>query len=133
MNLNNFTLKSQEVVQTAQQLTQQMGHKQIENEHLFKALLEVDDNVLPFVFKKLQVSFSLLEKLTDSALDNLPIVSGGDVVVSPNASKLLINAINLSKISKDEFVATQHLLMALFDSAGSIGKILKDQGITKKI
>ena len=132
MNLNNFTLKSQEVVQTAQQLTQQMGHKQIENEHLFKALLEVDDNVLPFVFKKLQVSFSLLEKLTDSALDNLPVVSGGDIVVSPNASKLLINAINLSKISKDEFVATQHLLMALFDSAGSIGKILKDQGITKK-
>jgi ATP-dependent Clp protease ATP-binding subunit ClpB len=120
------------VVQTAQQLTQQMGHKQIENEHLFKALLEVDDNVLPFVFKKLQVSFSLLEKLTDSALDNLPVVSGGDIVVSPNASKLLINAINLSKISKDEFVATQHLLMALFDSAGSIGKILKDQGITKK-
>ena len=92
MNLNNFTLKSQEVVQTAQQLTQQMGHKQIENEHLFKALLEVDDNVLPFVFKKLQVSFSLLEKLTDSALDNLPVVSGGDIVVSPNASKLLINA-----------------------------------------
>ncbi|MGB0396158.1 MAG: ATP-dependent chaperone ClpB [Flavobacteriaceae bacterium] len=132
MNLNNFTLKSQEVVQTAQQLTQQLGHQQIENEHLFKALLEVDDNVLPFVFKKLQVNFSLLEKLTDSALESLPKVSGGDIVLSPNASKTLINAINLSKASKDEFVATQHLLLALFESSGNISKILKDQGINKK-
>ena len=97
MNLNNFTLKSQEVVQTAQQLTQQMGHQQIENEHLFKALLDVDDNVLPFIFKKLQVNFSLLEKLTNSALENLPKFTGGDIVVSPNATKTLINAINLSK------------------------------------
>jgi ATP-dependent Clp protease ATP-binding subunit ClpB len=132
MNLNNFTLKSQEVIQTAQQLTQQFGHQQIENEHLFKALLEVDDNVLPFVFKKLQVNYSLLEKLTNSALESLPKVSGGDIVLSPNTSKTLINAINLSKGSKDEFVATQHLLLALFDSSGNISKILKDQGITKK-
>ncbi len=132
MNLNNFTLKSQEVVQTAQQLTQQMGHQQIENEHLFKALLDVDDNVLPFVFKKLQVNFSLLEKLTNSALENLPKFTGGDIVVSPNATKTLINAINLSKTSKDEFVATQHLLISILDCASSISKILKDQGITKK-
>ena len=132
MNLNNFTLKSQEVVQTAQQLTQQLGHQQIENEHLFKALLTVDDNVLPFVFKKLQVNFSLLENLTDSALKSLPKVTGGDIVLSPDASKTLINAVNISKASKDEFVATQHLLLALFDSKGSIGKILKDQGVTRK-
>ena len=132
MNLNNFTLKSQEVVQTAQQLTQQMGHQQIENEHLFKALLDVDDNVLPFVFKKLQVNFSLLEKLTNSALENLPKFAGGDIVVSPNATKTLINAINLSKTSKDEFVATQHLLISILDCASGISKILKDQGITKK-
>ena len=132
MNLNNFTLKSQEVVQTAQQLAQNLGHQQIENEHLFKALLEVDDNVLPFVFKKLQVNFSLLKKLTNSALDSKPNVSGGNIILSPNASKTLINAINISKASKDEFVATQHLLVALFESNGSISKILKDQGVNKK-
>ena len=131
MNLNNFTIKSQEVIQSAQQHTQQLGHQQIENEHLFKGLLEVDNNVLPFVFKKLQVNFSLLEKLTDKALESLPKVSGGDIVLSPNASKTMINAINLSKASKDEFVATQHLLLALFDSTGNISKILKDQGITQ--
>ena len=132
MNLKNFTLKSQEVVQAAQQLTQEMGHQQIENEHLFKALLEVDDNVLPFIFKKLQVNFSLIKKLTDSAVDSLPKVKGGNMVLSPNTSKTLIKAINISKASKDEFVATQHLLMALFDSRGNISKILKDQGITQK-
>ena len=132
MNLKNFTLKSQEVVQAAQQLTQEMGHQQIENEHLFKALLEVDDNVLPFIFKKLQVNFSLIKKLTDSAVDSLPKVTGGNMVLSPNTSKTLIKAINISKASKDDFVATQHLLMALFDSRGNISKILKDQGITQK-
>jgi len=132
MNLKNFTLKSQEVVQAAQQLTQEMGHQQIENEHLFKALLEIDDNVLPFIFKKLQVNFSLIKKLTDSAVDSLPKVKGGNMVLSPNTSKTLIKAINISKASKDEFVATQHLLMALFDSRGNISKILKDQGITQK-
>ncbi len=132
MNLSNFTLKSQEVVQTAQQLIQQLGHQQIENEHLFKALLEVDDNVLPFIFKKLQVNFLLLKKLTNSALESLPKVSGGNIMMSPNASQTLINAINLSKASKDEFVATQHLLLSLFESKGTVGKILKDQGITKK-
>ena len=131
MNLNNFTLKSQEVIQSAQQLTQQLGHQQIENEHLFKGLLEVDNNILPFVFKKLQVNFSLLEKLTDKALESLPKVSGGDIILSTNASKTMISAINLSKASKDEFVATQHLLLALFDSTGNISKILKDQGITQ--
>ena len=132
MNLKNFTLKSQEVVQVAQQLTQEMGHQQIENEHLFKALLEVDDNVLPFIFKKLQVNFSLVKKLTDSAVDSLPKVTGGNMALSPNSSKTLIKAINISKASKDDFVATQHLLMALFDSRGNISKILKDQGITQK-
>ena len=132
MNLKNFTLKSQEVVQSAQQLTQEMGHQQIENEHLFKALLEVDDNVLPFIFKKLQVNFSLVKKLTDSAVDSLPKVTGGNMVLSPNTSKTLIKAINISKASKDDFVATQHLLMALFESRGNISKILKDQGITQK-
>ena len=132
MNLKNFTLKSQEVVQAAQQLTQEMGHQQIENEHLFKALLEVDDNVLPYIFKKLQVNFSIIKKLTDSAVDCLPKVTGGNMVLSANTSKTLIKAINISKASKDEFVATQHLLMALFDSRGNISKILKDQGITQK-
>ena len=132
MNLNNFTLKSQEVVQKAQELTQKFSHQQIENEHLFKALMEVDNNVLPFVFKKLQVNFSLLKKITDGSLKSLPKISGGNLILSPKASKTLINAVNISKACKDEFVATQHLLTALFESEGIISQMLKDQGVSKK-
>ena len=131
MNLNNFTIKSQEVVQYAQQLAQEMGHQQIENDHLFKAMIEVDDNVLPFAFKKLQVNLSLIEQLVTSALKNLPKVSGGNLMLSQKASQTLIKATTISKEHKDDFVATQHLLIALFESAGNVGKILKDQGITK--
>ena len=131
MNLNNFTIKSQEVVQSAQQLAQEMGHQQIENDHLFKAMIEVDDNVLPFAFKKLQVNFSLIEQLVTSALKNLPKVSGGNLMLSKKASQTLIKATTISKEHKDDFVATQHLLIALFESAGNVGKILRDQGITK--
>ena len=131
MNLNNFTIKSQEVVQYAQQLGQEMGHQQIENDHLFKAMIEVDDNVLPFAFKKLQVNFSLIEQLVTSALKNLPKVSGGNLMLSKKASQTLIKATTISKEHKDDFVATQHLLIALFESEGNVGKILKDQGINK--
>ena len=132
MNLDKFTIKSQEVVQKAQELTQEFSHQQIENEHLFKALMEADDNVLPFVFKKLQVNFSLLKKMTESSLKSLPKISGGNLTLSQEASKTLINAINISKAHKDEFVATHHLLTALFESNGSVSQMLKDQGITKK-
>ena len=132
MNLDKFTIKSQEVVQKAQELTQEFSHQQIENEHLFKALMEVDDNVLPFVFKKLQVNFSLLKKMSESSLKSLPKISGGNLTLSQEASKTLINAINISKAHKDEFVATHHLLTALFESNGSVSQMLKDQGITKK-
>ena len=131
MNLNNFTIKSQEVVEYAQQLAQEMGHQQIENDHLFKAMIEVDDNVLPFAFKKLQVNLSLIEQLVTSALKNLPKVSGGNLMLSQKASQTLIKATTISKEHKDDFVATQHLLIALFESEGNVGKILKDQGITK--
>ena len=132
MKLENFTLKSQEVVQAAHELTQNLSHQQIENEHLFKALIDLDDNVLPFVFKKLQVNFSLLKKLTESSLNSLPKISGGDILLSAKASKTLINAINISKSANDEFVATQHLLTALFRSDGNVGRMLKDQGVSEK-
>ncbi len=61
MNLNNYTTKSQEAIQQAQQIAQGFGHQQIENEHLFKGILEVDENVLPFLLKKLNVNINMLQ------------------------------------------------------------------------
>ena len=132
MNFNKFTLKSQEVIQGAQQLAQEMSHQQIEDAHLFKALLEVDKNVMPFLFKQLQVNLSILNQITDSSLKSFAKVSGGSQMLSQTSSQTLIDALSIAQKQKDEFVATEHVLMALFNSKSSIGKILKDQGVTKK-
>ena len=132
MNLNNLTLKAQEAVQAAQQIAMEKGHQQLENEHLFQGLLDVDENVLPYIFKKLQVNFGLIQQLNESALKSYAKVEGGQQMLSPKASQTLMNAMQLAKKQKDEFVATEHLLMALFESDSTVGKMLKDQGITKK-
>jgi ATP-dependent Clp protease ATP-binding subunit ClpB len=132
MNLNNLTLKSQEVIQAAQQNAFDREHQLIENEHLFQGLMEVDENVLPYLFKKLQINFNLVKQLNDSILNSFPKVKGGQQQFSPKASHTLLRAINRAKSQKDEYVATEHLFVALFESESKVGKMLKDQGGTKK-
>ena len=132
MNLNNLTLKSQEVIQSAQQNAFDREHQLIENEHLFQGLMEVDENVLPYLFKKLQVNFNLVKQLNDSILNSFPKVKGGQQQFSPKASQTLLRAINRAKSQMDEYVATEHLFVALFESESKVGKMLKDQGVTKK-
>ena len=118
-------------MQFAQQFAFENDHQQIENEHLFQGILETDDNVIPFLFSKLNVKTTLLKQLNESALKRLPKVSGGNQMLSPKASQTLMNAIALAKKQKDEYVATEHLLVALFESNSTVSKILQDQGITK--
>ncbi|MDA8644578.1 ATP-dependent chaperone ClpB [Flavobacteriaceae bacterium] len=132
MNLNNLTLKTQEAVQTAQQYAFEKGHPQIENEHLFYGLLEVDDTVMPFIFNKLEVQLPLLQQMNESALKRFSKVEGGTQVLSQMASQTLMNAIAIAKKQQDEYVATEHLLLALFESHSTLSKMLSDQGVTKK-
>ena len=131
MNLNNLTIKAQECVQQAQQFAFENSHQQIENEHLFQGLLEMDKNVIPYIFSKLNVHLALINQLNESALKNFPKVSGGSQMFSKNASQTLMNSISIAKKQEDEFVATEHLLLALFDSKSTVSKILQDQGVTK--
>jgi ATP-dependent Clp protease ATP-binding subunit ClpB len=132
MNLNNFTTKSQEAVQLAQQLAQEMQHQQIENEHIFKAISQVDENVLPFILKKLSVNSSILSQVVDKELESLPKVSGGDIMLSREASKTLNEASTIAKKMEDEYISVEHLLLAIFKSKSKIAQILKDQGVTEK-
>jgi ATP-dependent Clp protease ATP-binding subunit ClpB len=132
MNLNNFTTKSQEAIQKSQQIAQSFGHQQIENEHLFKAILEVDENVTPFILKKLNVNVSLLQQILESTLENFPKVSGGELMLSREANSSLLEANTIAQKMKDDFVAIEHLLLAIFISKSKIGQILKDQGVTQK-
>ncbi len=132
MNINNFTIKSQEVIQLAQQLAQEMKHPQIENEHLFKALSEIDENVLPFILKKLNVNMAMVEQILSKELESIPKVSGGELQFSKDAGKTLNEASIIAKSMKDEYVSLEHLLLAIFKSKRKIAQILKDQGVTEK-
>ncbi|MEZ0006800.1 ATP-dependent Clp protease ATP-binding subunit ClpB [Flavobacterium sp. 28YEA47A] len=132
MNFNNFTIKSQEAIQRAQQIAQSFGNQQIENEHIVKAIFEVDENVTPFLLKKLNVNLGLLQQILDSTLQSFPKVSGGDIMLSREASSTLSNAATIAKKMNDEFVSIEHLLLAIFNSKSKIAQILKDQGVTEK-
>ncbi len=132
MNFNNFTIKSQEAIQQAQQLAQGFGHQQIENEHIFKAIFNVDENVLPFLLKKLNVNIKLLQQLLDSTLESFPKVSGGEIQLSREAGKSLNEASIIAKKMNDEYVSIEHLVIAIFKSKSKIAQILKDQGVTEK-
>ncbi|MGB6151543.1 MAG: ATP-dependent chaperone ClpB [Pricia sp.] len=132
MNPNNYTIKSQEALQQAQQLAQSLGHQQIENEHLFKAIWEVDENVLPFILKKLNINVGLLQQILDKELQSFPKVSGGDIMFSREAGKTVNEASIIAKKMDDEYVSVEHLLLAILKSKSKIAQILKDQGATEK-
>lgn len=132
MNLNKFTLKSQEAIQQAQWIAQNRQHQQIEPDHLLKALLEADENVTPFLLKKLNVNIPLLQKVIEANLQSYPKVTGGSIMLSRDGQNVLNSAINEANQNKDEYVSVEHLLMAIFKSGGKTAQILKDQGVTAK-
>ena len=132
MNFNNYTTKSQETIQLAQQLAQEFGHNQIENEHIFKALTQVDKNVLPFLLKKLNVNFDVVNQILDKQLESLPKVSGAELMISKEAGKTLNEAAIIAKNMKDDYVSIEHLILAIFNSKSKIAQILKDQGVREK-
>ena len=132
MNLNNYTIKSQEAIQHSQQIAQSYGHQQIENEHLFKGILEVDENVLPFLLKKLNVNTIVLKQALDKQLESFAKVSGADLMLSREAGKTLNEASIIAKNMKDDFVSVEHLILAILKSNSKIAQMLKDQSVTEK-
>ena len=132
MNFNNYTIKSQEAIQQAQQLAQEYNHNQIENEHIFKGLFIVDENVLPFIFKKLTINVNVFQQILNKQLDSLPKVTGAEIVLSREAGKTLTEAAIIAKKMNDEYVSIEHLIIAIFNSKSQIAQVLKDQGVTKK-
>ncbi len=132
MNFNNFTIKSQETVQKAQQIAQGFGHQQIENAHILKAIFEVDENATPFILNKLGVNIELFKQTLDHIIQSFPKVEGGELMLSKTANTMLIDASNIAKKMKDEYVSLEHLFLAILDSKGATTQLLKDNGINKK-
>lgn len=132
MNLKNLTIKSQEALQQAQQIAQSFGQQQLENEHIFKGILEVDENVAPFILKKMNVNVNLFSQILDSTIQSFPKVSGGEIMLSREAGTMLNEASIIAKKMNDEYVSIEHLLLAIFKSKSKVAQILKDQGVTEK-
>ena len=132
MNINNFTIKSQEAIQKAQMLTQINGQQQIENEHILKGIFEVDENVAPYLLKKLNVNVDLFKQILDRMIESFPKVSGGDINLSREANATLNEAEIIAKKGNDEYVSIEHLILAIFQSKSKVAQALKDQGVTKK-
>ena len=132
MNFNNYTIKSQEAIQRAQQLAQGLGQQDIQVEHIFKGIQEVDNNVLPFILKKLQVNTTTLGQAVEKALASYPKVQGGQMSLSRTAGEVLTEASNIAKKMNDEYVSIEHLLLAIFKIKNQVGQALKEQGVTEK-
>lgn len=132
MNLKNLTIKSQEALQQAQQIAQGYGQQQLENEHLLKGILEVDENVAPFILKKMNVNVNLFSQILESTIQSFPKVSGGELMLSREIGTTLNEATIIAKKMNDEYVSIEHLLLAIFKSKSKVAQILKDQGVTEK-
>jgi len=132
MNFNNFTIKSQEAVQKAQQIAQGYSNQQIENAHILKGIFEVDENVTPFILNKLGVNVDIIKQTLDNIIQSFPKVQGGDLMLSATANSMLLDAGNIAKKMKDEYVSIEHLIIAILNSKGATSQLLKDNGINEK-
>jgi len=132
MNFNKYTIKAQEVVQQAQQIAASMQHQSIENAHLFKAMLTSDDQVIQFLFNKLGVNISALEKSIDSNLASFARVQGGEQYLSSDASKALEKAEVLMKDFGDDFITIELIIFGIFHSNDVVSKLMKQSGVTEK-
>ncbi|MEZ4992935.1 MAG: ATP-dependent chaperone ClpB [Saprospiraceae bacterium] len=132
MNLNNLTIKSQEALQRAQQIALENGQQALELGHLLKGILEVDENVAPYVFKKLGVNYSAVKQATDSIVAGYPKVSGGTPYLSRTATEAIQKANTYLKEFGDEYVALEHLLLGIMSVKDSVSQMLKDSGLNEK-
>jgi len=131
MNYNQFTIKSQEAIQKAGEIANAFQNQSVENLHLLKGILSVDENVVPYLLKKNNVSVEKVLSATEQKLYALPKVSGGEQFLSNDTTRALQKATDYSKAMKDEFVSLEHLLLGILSVNDQASQILKDQGVTE--
>jgi len=129
MNFNKFTIKAQEAAQQAQQIAMGKGNQSIEPAHILKGVLEVDENVSPYLFKKVGANAQMLNLALDKMIESMPKVDGGNQYLSQKANQVLAKAEDLIKGFGDEFVSIEHMLLALLDAKDQAATLMKDSGI----
>ncbi|MFI5222236.1 MAG: ATP-dependent chaperone ClpB [Bacteroidia bacterium] len=132
MNLNNFTIKSQEAVEQAVQIALQNGQQSIEPAHLLKSLILTDENVITYLFKKLNVNQVRIESALEAMIKSFPKVSGGNPYLSNDSNQVVTKAQSYLKEFGDEFVSVEHILLALVDGKNQVSTLLKDAGVNVK-
>ncbi|MEO5999220.1 MAG: ATP-dependent chaperone ClpB [Chitinophagaceae bacterium] len=134
MNLNNFTIKSQEAIQQAQQLAFNNQNPTIETEHLLKALLKEEDSPIEYLLKKNNVNINFVVTKLDESINKLPKVQGGEPAqaISRDMNNVILRATAVLKTFKDEFVSVEHLVLALLQGTDNTAKLLKDAGLNEK-
>ncbi len=132
MNLNNFTIKSQEAIQQAIEVAKGLNNQAIENGHLMKGVLTMGENITNYLFRKLDVNMERFEQVLDKILEGYPKVSGGEPYLSQTASKSLDEALKASKEMGDQFVSVEMLILGIFKTNDDVAKMMKDMGVTEK-
>jgi ATP-dependent Clp protease ATP-binding subunit ClpB len=132
MDINKLTIKTQETLQQAQLLAQSKGNQAIETGHALSAMFSVDENVLPYLLKELNIDTTILKQLVDKIIDSYPKVSGGQFHLSQNLNSAMLKGMEAMKTFKDEYLSLEILFFAFLDGNDAVARLLKDQGIDKK-
>lgn len=132
MNLNNFTIKAQEAIQKASEITAGNQQQAIETAHILKGLLTVDENVISYLLKKLNVNISHLNSALDTQITGYPKITGSEIYLSSGANGVLQKAQSYLKEFKDEFVSVEHILLGVLNANDKVSALLKDAGVTEK-
>ena len=125
MNINKYTIKSQEALQSAVELARKGGNQAIEPAHLLESLLSLGDSLTDFLLSKLAIQRPRLEDAVKKQLSSLPKVSGGEPYLSQETNKILDKAEDLATEMKDEYVALEHLFLALVEVDNPMARLLK--------
>ena len=133
MNLNQFTLKSQEAIQKAQQIALEFGNQSIEPQHLLEGIFQSDENISSFLLKKSEADATFIRERNRENIEKLPKVEGGNLYPSQSLSRILLNAPNIAKKKGDEYVTIEHLWLALAEVSSSVSTLLKDMGVTQNL
>ena len=133
MNLNNFTIKSQEAIQKATEIALVKQNQSIEPSHLLKGILMVDENVVPYLLRKLNVNVEVFSKQLDELIDSLPQVSGGgEQYLSSNSNRALQKAEEIASEFKDEFISIEHLWLGILSLNDDASRLLQSNGVNDK-
>jgi len=132
MDLNNFTIKAQEAIQKAAEIATAKQNQSIDPSHMLKGILVVDENVVPYLLRKLNVNFESFSTSLDRIIDSLPKVSGGQQYFSSNSNRVLQKSLEIASKFKDQFISIEHLLLGILVLGDATSRLLTSNGVTEK-